>query len=214
VSWDGVAQFSDAQIRRYSRQILLREVGGRGQARLLSARPALVAVGQLGQIVAEYLWRAGVLEPELYASTPEQAQALSRALAASGYGGRPARPLSAAPPDLRALACEAPEFTVLCLDHPDGPTEPLWACCHGSSVVVGEGADGLRAAGAHALQTPSGAGAMVGGSALALLALQRLLEIGPPVDRAAIWHVELDSPQLPRWDLPPDDSGSGAQRSR
>jgi hypothetical protein len=53
-------RFSDEEIRRYSRQILLREVGGAGQERLLRARPRLCAAGVAGEVAAEYLRRAGV----------------------------------------------------------------------------------------------------------------------------------------------------------
>jgi hypothetical protein len=46
--------FDDQTIRRYSRQILLREIGGAGQQKLLSA--SVEASG----VAAEYLRRAGV----------------------------------------------------------------------------------------------------------------------------------------------------------
>lgn len=50
----------DTQIERYSRQILLPEVGGRGQERLLQSRVVLVGAGRLGHLVASYLTGAGV----------------------------------------------------------------------------------------------------------------------------------------------------------
>ena len=37
---------TDAQIERYSRQILLPEIGGRGQARLLAAHVVLAGAGE------------------------------------------------------------------------------------------------------------------------------------------------------------------------
>jgi adenylyltransferase/sulfurtransferase len=51
---------SDADIERWSRQILLPEVGGRGQERLMAARVALLGDGGLATRCADLLRRAGV----------------------------------------------------------------------------------------------------------------------------------------------------------
>ncbi len=48
------------QIERYSRQLLLREIGGIGQGKLLSATVFLLGAGGLGAPVALYLAAAGV----------------------------------------------------------------------------------------------------------------------------------------------------------
>ena len=54
------ARFTDEQVRRYSRQILLVDVGGRGQARLLAAEVAIDIGGAAGRIAALLLGAAGV----------------------------------------------------------------------------------------------------------------------------------------------------------
>ena len=56
---------SESQIQRYSRQILLREVGGRGQERLLGACVRLPALDSGGRACAMWLARAGVGALEL-----------------------------------------------------------------------------------------------------------------------------------------------------
>lgn len=52
--------FTDAQINRYARHIILREVGGAGQEALLNARVLLIGAGGLGSPLGLYLAAAGV----------------------------------------------------------------------------------------------------------------------------------------------------------
>ncbi|MEJ2295606.1 MAG: HesA/MoeB/ThiF family protein [Candidatus Lokiarchaeota archaeon] len=53
-------QLTKDQIKRYSRQIVLKEVGGVGQKKLLNSKISLVGLGALGSPVAYYLVAAGI----------------------------------------------------------------------------------------------------------------------------------------------------------
>lgn len=71
---------SDEQIERYSRQIILPQVGGKGQERLLRARVLVQASGPLHTAAVHYLAAAGVGTLGVFADTRD---ALLAALAAS-----------------------------------------------------------------------------------------------------------------------------------
>ena len=51
---------TDEQIERYSRHIILEQVGGKGQMKLLESSVLIVGAGGLGSPVALYLAAAGV----------------------------------------------------------------------------------------------------------------------------------------------------------
>ncbi|MBN4054368.1 molybdopterin-synthase adenylyltransferase MoeB [Nitrospira defluvii] len=52
--------FTDEQLERYSRQILLKEVGGKGQKKIADAKVFLIGAGGLGSPAILYLASAGV----------------------------------------------------------------------------------------------------------------------------------------------------------
>ncbi len=51
---------TEEQIERYSRQIVLKEIGGIGQSRLLNSKVTIIGAGGLGSPVAYYLTAAGI----------------------------------------------------------------------------------------------------------------------------------------------------------
>jgi adenylyltransferase/sulfurtransferase len=52
--------FTESQVRRYARHILLKEIGGEGQAKLLGAKVLVVGAGGLGSPLLLYLAAAGI----------------------------------------------------------------------------------------------------------------------------------------------------------
>ncbi len=53
-------EFTEEQVERYARHIVLKEVGGIGQAKLLDASVLVVGAGGLGSPLLMYLAAAGI----------------------------------------------------------------------------------------------------------------------------------------------------------
>ena len=67
---------SDAQIERYARQIILPEVGGRGQQRLLASSVRISGLDPASRVAALYLAGAGVGSLVVTGGVPDYAQRL------------------------------------------------------------------------------------------------------------------------------------------
>lgn len=72
-------ELTDVQIERYSRQIILPAIGGRGQRRLLEATVSLIGDGPLASTAAIYLTAAGVGRLELWTSTGDAFESMQTA---------------------------------------------------------------------------------------------------------------------------------------
>ena len=87
--------FTDAEVERYARHLVLREIGGPGQQALKAASVAIVGAGGLGAPSALYLAAAGVgriglIDPDVVALSNLQRQviyATGRRRAREGRGG-------------------------------------------------------------------------------------------------------------------------------
>lgn len=55
-----MSELTDAELERYARHIVLREIGGSGQARLKSAHVVVIGAGGIGSPALQYLAAAGV----------------------------------------------------------------------------------------------------------------------------------------------------------
>lgn len=134
---------SEEQIERYARHILLREVGGVGQERLLGAAVRIEGLGQVGSWACLYLALAGVGRLELCDPRPVPEAGLSPVLVDLGAPSRAeavAHALGAHNPDVR---CEvvAPARPGGSADEsllaPSGESGLLWARAAGATVGIG-----------------------------------------------------------------------------
>lgn len=98
--------FSQAEVERYARHLVLREIGGSGQQRLKAARVLMIGAGGLGAPAALYLAAAGVgriglADPDTVALSNLQRQVLyATDEVGEGKTAAAARRLSALNPDI------------------------------------------------------------------------------------------------------------------
>ena len=60
VRLDGAMSLSDEQLDRYARHIVLSEIGGEGQRKLLRAEVVVIGAGGIGSPAIQYLAAAGI----------------------------------------------------------------------------------------------------------------------------------------------------------
>jgi adenylyltransferase/sulfurtransferase len=104
--------FSEAEIQRYARHILLKDVGGTGQARLKAGRVLIVGAGGLGSPLALYLAAAGVGRIGICDEDRLELSNLQRQIAHTTEGVGQKKVVSAA----AAMRRLNPEVTVEALD--------------------------------------------------------------------------------------------------
>lgn len=106
---------TEQEILRYSRHIILPEVGGRGQKRIMAASVLVVGLGAVGSAAALYLAAAGVGRISLWDPTPLTAADLRGAIAHAWDRIGQSRAASAR----ESAAAINPSATVTALAEPD-----------------------------------------------------------------------------------------------
>lgn len=207
---------TDAHIERFSRQIVLPEVGGRGQARWLATTAAVIGQGPLVEVVALALAGAGIGHLILEASARELPNALADVWPEIDVrvadGGGIAMPCDVvvacepAPDAVDRITAAMPHLLVAGGAHPAGGwmvAAASGSACAGCSVRAARAARG--GSGHPAL---AGAAAGVIGSLMALAVLTRHLD--PPRSASGGWlqftlappavteHPVLAQPDCPR----------------
>jgi hypothetical protein len=185
---------SDTQIERYCRQIVLPEVGSRGQERLLRSTVSIFAGDDSALVCASHLSSTGVGRLFIEASD-EAGSELARALASPRHRNPDCEVLSA-PPD-------SPEVSIWIGEVPpeastSATTWTLWGNANGRSLTRIRLARSrppclgcLSAAAPPATTVASAPARILLGSLLATDALRALLGLAD-ADRAEILRVDLD----------------------
>jgi hypothetical protein len=199
---------SDSQIDRYCRQIVLPEIGSRGQERLLEAVAAIHGGGDGAVVCASYLCGAGV--GQLWLGGVGAPGPVGRALARGDDGAGLAEVIRDRNPDCRMLA--AP---------PEHPSLAVWIspalpdCASSRTPIVWGGASAERAAclflppgecwecarAVAAAERCEGSSALLG-TVLALLALRALLGFEDG-GRASVLRLDLARLNATHSPLPP-----------
>src|SRR5262245_22971615 len=175
---------SDAQIERYSRQIILPQIGAAGQQRLLQSSAALAGDGALAAHVALYLGGAGIGSLALHGRDRDRVRAELLDLNPEVQISLPSEPFGARDADM-LIACDiAPDA----LERAAALRRPLVAggaeADDGWLVVAADAGTCAACAGRHAAdrrsprQTSSGDAVGVVGSLMALAVLKVCLAIG------------------------------------
>ncbi len=193
---------TDVQVDRYCRQVILGEVGGRGQDRLLGATVNLYGRGDAALLCVSYLAGAGVGEIALGDAPLDGAAAAALGMCGGGLE-EIERLIARRNPDCRLLphAVEQPSAAVVI-------GAPLPTRLPSGAVVVWGGGSAERLlcvqlsagracrdclaalVGAEPVDEPS---ALLG-TLLALMTLRALLGI-EPIERASVWRVDWQRPE-------------------
>lgn len=100
--------FSEDELQRYSRHILLGEVGAIGQARLRAARVLIIGAGGLGSPLLLYLAAAGVGRIGIVDDDRVELSNLQRQVAhTTARDGEDAKPFGAGVREMRPLGADA-----------------------------------------------------------------------------------------------------------
>lgn len=171
--------FADQTLRRYSRQILLREVGGRGQRAILSSCVALRVLpggADIAAVAAQYLLRAGIRQVRWFADAQTDTGPLDalHAIEPDDCGGDDCEPSSQdsdahtqddRKPDASSSASQTDQTQVsarlvrgLPADRPAGLSDPprnalclaIWTPCAGEPARLWATVDACTIGAAHA----------------------------------------------------------------
>lgn len=167
-----VPALTEAELRRYSRQILLREVGGRGQARLLATRFLVDGDSALTELAVSYLERAGARVESAVLGAP------------TGF-------------TILAIASPSEAESEAAAERPR-----LWAVSQGERCAVGVGEATLASEVAGWVGPGLGGGAafLTAASALSLLALMQALGRLPESTKTQRFRLDASSERFGGWD--------------
>lgn len=207
---------TEEQIVRFSRQILLRDVGGKGQQRLLEVPVVVEGEGEAAESAREYLEAGGTPVVRTAAVAPsEPAAEYGAAEGTSRATTEPPRENRATgwTPELRPRA--TPELRLhlaagmIAVKRPDGCDRCFEAATRAHERALQNRATGDRSSSpvreSSSRNGPTArdrAGASVALGALAALVAQRVV-LGLGDDRVALYDVDEGSLELSRRDLPP-----------
>ncbi|WP_373045140.1 HesA/MoeB/ThiF family protein [Vulgatibacter sp.] len=175
---------TDGQIDRYARHILLREVGGKGQERLLAASVSITGLAGAGGWLVSWLALAGVGRILVADARPVGPDDVLPLLTAADVGSRRdeaiARAVPAFNPDARVeLAAGEPVDLRLAIGLPPGGDAgtSLWLHVAGDEVLICPPGERLCGACAAALRgdPPTATAAALAGSVAGAEALLHLL---------------------------------------